>query len=161
MTTKQEILAYAKQNGFVYPKFKVIFGFGLGGGAVGGFFLGLYNSFFGFLQMPNKDIILILNTFAQSIVISLLFSLLGILFGAIPAFFTSFYLTATDFIIVKKFDYIKLFLVGFVATFFIYCFMLIIKENLINNILFYSLGGISAMICGKLFLPKLPKDFEK
>lgn len=162
--SKQHILENAKQNGFVYPNLKVFLGFLLLGGATGGFFLGFYHTILNFLQAPNKDIIFILNTFAQSLIIALIFSLLGILFEAIPAFLTSFYLTATNFIIVKKFDYIKLFLLGFISTFLVYCFVLIFAENLINNILFYSLGGISSMICGKLFLPKLsdlPKDFNQ
>lgn len=28
-------------------------------------------------------------------------------------------------------------------------------------LIFAIIGGISAMICGKLFLPKLPKNFDK
>ncbi|STZ09447.1 Uncharacterised protein [Moraxella caprae] len=36
MATKKEILAYAKQHGFIYPKEKVILLFILLGGAVGG-----------------------------------------------------------------------------------------------------------------------------
>lgn len=41
MPSKQEILEYAKQNEFLYPKEKVILGFTLLGGAVGGFIFGL------------------------------------------------------------------------------------------------------------------------
>lgn len=171
MPSKKEILEYAKQNCFVYPKEKVILLFSLCGGAVGGFVLGISL----FLYFDFSDIIKNQNIFTVKNLLETLLSLFGVslagvFFGFIPALITGIYLAMKEFIIINKKDYLSLLLTGGIITIFIFLILILLIStkgqtidayiNLVFLILFL-IGGISAMICGKLFLPKLPKDFNK
>lgn len=176
MTTKQEILAYAKQNGFVYPKLKVGFYFGLVGGAVGGFVvilsIALWTLFTSILENPSGTIDYFWD-FIYSFLAIPLFLFFSTLFGGIPALLTGIYLSIKEFIVINRKDYGLLFLIGSLSVLF--CFIIIAILEIINDpskltynhndveitIPFIIIGGISAMICGKLFLPKPPKEFEK
>lgn len=168
-TDKQSLLKFAEQNGWLYPKEKVILLFTLCGGAVGGFVLGIFIGLPFIISIDIDDNIKILREF--------LFFIIGItsisiLVGGIPALLIGIYLAMTEFIIANKKDYLLLLLIGGMITVFI-CLILIFVLAITNKemidgsntvillillILFLS-GGLSAMICGKLFLPKLPKNF--
>ncbi|MBE9577659.1 MULTISPECIES: hypothetical protein [Moraxella] len=167
MATKKEILAYAKQHGFIYPKIKVIFGFGLLGGMIG-----LMTVFV--IDRMTRLIVNGGNLFYDINIISLiekifsvlLFSIIfGTVFGCIPAILTGIYCAIFNFIIAKNLDYLHLYVVGtiFSAIYFNHWINLPDEFWQIIYTLFSlgSIGGISAMICGKLFLPKLPKNFDK
>ncbi|WP_019518994.1 hypothetical protein [Faucicola boevrei] len=171
MPSKKEILEYTKQNEFVYPKEKVILGFTLLGGMVGGFIFGLgIMLVFIIGDIINNKNILTVNSFVELLLSLLSFSLVGLFVGGIPALITGIYLAMTEFIIINKKDYLSLLLTGGIITIFICLILIFLKTaneasldfgvNLILLILFF-IGGLSAMICGKLFLPKLPKDFEQ
>ncbi|STZ09448.1 Uncharacterised protein [Moraxella caprae] len=94
--------------------------------------------------------------------------LYGILLGFIPALLTGIYLSIKEFIIIEAKDYGFLFLIGSLSVLFSITILIIITNpnplifdfnDTIITILLAIIGGISAMICGKLFLPKLPKNF--
>ncbi|WP_218003990.1 hypothetical protein, partial [Moraxella lacunata] len=72
--------------------------------------------------------------------------------------------------IIEAKDYGFLFLIGSLSVLFSITILIIITDpnpfifdfnDTIITILLAIIGGISAMICGKLFLPKLPKNFDK
>ncbi|MDO4896404.1 MAG: hypothetical protein Q3971_03480 [Moraxella sp.] len=166
MTTKQEILAYAKQNGFVYPKFKVIFSYGLFGGMIG-FCILILGAFTEALMQDASGVFFRMTTdiTIHSMMIGIFsflmgVSILGAVFGCIPALLTGIYCAMFNFIIMKKLDYIYLYVVGtiFSAIYFNHWLNLPDEfwQRLYDLWLWGSIGGISAMICGKLFLPKLP-----
>ncbi|OPH38962.1 hypothetical protein [Moraxella equi] len=171
MATKKEILAYAKQHGFIYPKEKVILLFILLGGAVGGFVailsMGLWLLLISILKNPS-GIFDYLQYFIVSFLTIPLFMLYGILLGFIPALLTSIYLSIKEFIIIETKDYGFLFLIGSLSVLFSITILIIIADpnpfifdfnDTILTILLAIIGGISAMICGKFFLPKLPNNF--
>lgn len=171
MPSKKEILNYAKQNGFLYPKKKVIFGYGLCGGTIG-FFIMMFGAF---TENMIKDAGRILSYIPSDITIySIIVNVFGFLFGSfvfgtvfgcIPAVLTGIYCAIFNFIIVKKLDYIHLYVVGtlFSAIYFDFWGDLLDEfwQRMYDLWEWGSIGGISSMICGKLFLPKLPKDFEQ
>ncbi|WP_066801974.1 hypothetical protein [Moraxella oblonga] len=116
MTTKQEILAYAKQNGFIYPKFKVGFYFGLFGGIIGLmattvilFIYALITNSSSLFSYINTNVISIISGTFQFVGGVVAF---GIVFGCIPALLTGIYCAVFNFIIMKKLDYIHLYVVG-------------------------------------------------
>ncbi|AWY19719.1 hypothetical protein [Moraxella bovis] len=173
MATKKEILAYAKQHGFIYPKIKVIFGFGLLGGMIGGIMF----CCIGFMIETTYE--QIINHISHKGIISLFlklpfyilgFAFLGAWAGGIPAFLTGIYLSFKNFIFIDKKDYVKIFAIGFLIT-SIFALLMVVFSNQQPNmqitiwdffLISFPLaiiGGISAMICGKLFLPKLPNNF--
>ncbi|STY92935.1 hypothetical protein [Moraxella bovis] len=169
MANKKEILAYAKQHGFIYPKIKVIFGFGLCGGAIGLFIMmfgvfteGMIKDASGILsRMPTDTTIYSM----VSGIFSFLFGgiALGTIFGCIPAFLTGIYCAIFNFIMMKKLDYAHLYVVGtiFSAIYFNHWLNLPDEfwQRMFDLWVWGSIGGISAMICGKFFLPKLPNNF--
>lgn len=171
MPSKKEILEYAKQNGFVYPKAKVILGFTLLGGIVGGFIFGLGITLSWIISdIINNKNILTIKYFLELPSLLLVFSLAGIFIGGIPAFLTGIYLATTEFIITSKKDYFSLVIIGGAITIFISLILILListKGQTIDAyinfdfLILFLIGGISSMICGKLFLPKLPKDFNK
>ncbi|OPH37463.1 hypothetical protein B5J94_05695 [Moraxella lacunata] len=91
---------------------------------------------------------------------------------------TSLHPNIIAFVVILKFigyiieakDYGFLFLIGSLSVLFSITILIIITDpnpfifdfnDTIITILLAIIGGISAMICGKLFLPKLPKNFDK
>lgn len=171
MPSKQESLDHAKQNGFVYPKEKVILLFTLLGGMVGGFIFGLgIMLVFIIDNIINNKNILTVNSFVELLLSLLNFSLVGLFIGGIPAFLTGLYLAITEFIIINKKYYLSLLLTGGIVTVFtllILIILMITNEGITDwsatliLLIIFLIGGLSSMICGKLFLPKLPKDFEQ
>lgn len=173
MATKKEILAYAKQHGFIYPKEKVILLFILLGGAVGGFVFLLLTKLWELLISilgNSSSTIDYFQSFIFSFGLIPLFLFFGTLFGFIPALLTAIYLSIKEFIIIEAKDYGFLFLIGSLSVLFSITILIIITDpnpfifdfnDTIITILLAVIGGISSMICGKLFLPKLPKNFDK
>lgn len=170
MPSKKEILEYAKQNGFVYPKFKVIFGFVVLGGVIGGNITGHLLFFDDFIKnINNLDVVDFLLSELKFI---FGFSFFGIWTGGIPAFLSSLYFPKKEFFIINTKDYFKIFMVGFLITAICALFVVMfgnqqsnIKSSIFDVFIIplplAIIGGIPSMICGKLFLPKLPKDFNK
>lgn len=165
MTTKQEILTYAKQNGFVYPKFRVGFYFGLFGGMIGVMTMLIFDFISQIILNEANlfDNINILSFFEGIFYFAMFSAFFGTVFGCIPALLTGIYCAIFNFIIMKKLDYIHLYVVGtiFSAIYFNFWANLSYEfwQRMYELWKLGSIGGISAMICGKLFLPKLPKEF--
>lgn len=170
MTSKKEILAYAKQNGFVYPKLKVIFSFVFSGGVVGGNIAGHLLFFDDLIKNINNLDMVDFLLFELKFIFG--FSFFGIWTGGIPAFLSGIYFLKKEFFIMHTKDYFRIFLVGFLITAICALFVVMfgnqhpnmqssIWDFFIIPLPFALIGGISAMICGKLFLPKLPKNFNK
>lgn len=157
--SKQHILENTKQNSFVYPKAKVILGFGIIGTLIGTLLL-MIPIFFG-VVLDNGI------SFNQSDVIESLyflgfFMVVGAMFGCVPAFLTGIILALKEYSICRLLDYCWVFLLGAVLSFG--GFILMMRELYEVWVIIALLGGISSMICGKLFLPKLsdlPKDFNQ
>ncbi|MDO4441391.1 MAG: hypothetical protein Q4B81_04335 [Moraxella sp.] len=137
----------------------------LAGGAVGGFLIALVSIFYQFVDyIQNRRLF---YDFIETVVASLFFMpLIGAVVGSIPALLTGIYLAYTRFYIAEKAHYAYLFLMGIVVSFlvFVIAFTVIFhgksvaSEDIMGCLLFSLAGGLSAMICGKLFLPKIPKD---
>lgn len=148
-----------------YPRFRVVMCFLLAGGAVGGFLIALVSIFYQFVDyIQNRRLF---YDFIETVVASLFFMpLIGAVVGSIPALLTGIYLAYTRFYIAEKAHYAYLFLMGIVVSFlvFVIAFTVIFhgksvaSEDIMGCLLFSLAGGLSAMICGKLFLPKIPKD---
>lgn len=173
MATKKEIVAYAKQHGFIYPKIKVIFGFGLCGGIIGVIMFGCIHFMIETTYEQTINHIShngMINSFLKLPFYIFGFAFLGSGVGGIPAFLTGIYLSFKNFIFIDKKGYIKIFTIGFLIT-AIFALLIVVFGNQQPNMqitiwdLFIMpfplaiIGGISAMICGKLFLPKLPNNF--
>lgn len=144
----------------IYPKSKVIFGFGLAGGTIGGFFVALANIFLRLVDYANDQRLLYESL--EMIVFSLtIMPLFGILVGGIPAFLTGICLACLQFSIGKKTHYTKLFLIGLMITCVTYlAFSLIFDysitpKDITDSLQFGIVGGLSSMVCGFLFLPKI------
>lgn len=145
----------------IYPKSKVIFGFGLTGGAIGGFFVALANIFLRLVDYANDQ--RLFYEFLEMIVFSLtIMPLFGILVGGIPAFLTSICLACMQFSIGKKTHYVQLFLTGTIITFVVYGIFIVSTEyfsiglkDIVDNFQFSIVGGLSSMVCGFLFLHKI------
>lgn len=122
-----------------YPYKKVLLGFTLLGGAVGGFLLGLSTEiYYGSYHL-------------NSILFSLLLAFFGIGFGLIPASISGIFLCCIKFYIKNFIDYIKLFVLGWLISAMFFYFSGL-KFN--DWIFVSSAGGMSAVVCGKLFVPK-------
>ncbi|OPH37464.1 hypothetical protein B5J94_05700 [Moraxella lacunata] len=107
MATKKEILAYAKQHGFIYPKEKVILLFILLGGAVGGFVFLLLTKLWELLISilgNSSSTIDYFQSFIFSFGLIPLFLFFGTLFGFIPALLTGIYLSIKEFITLNQLD---------------------------------------------------------
>lgn len=147
----------------IYPKSKVIFGFGLTGGAIGGFFVALANIFLRLVDYANDQ--RLFYEFLEMIVFSLtILPLFGILVGGIPAFLTGVYLTYIRFNLNldKKTHYVQLFLIGTIITFVVYTIFIVSTgyfsirlKDIVDNLQFSIVGGLSSVVCGFLFLPKI------
>lgn len=145
----------------IYPKSKVIFGFGLTGGAIGGFFVALANIFLRSVDYTNDQ--RLLYEFLEMIVFSLtILPLFGILVGGIPAFLTGICLACLQFSIGKKTHYVQLFLTGMIITFIVYGIFIVSTgyfsiglKDIVDNLQFSIVGGLSSVVCGFLFLPKI------
>lgn len=171
MTTKQEILASGKQPGFIYPKVKVILAYAFVVPMIG-FLL----SFLGLLiivllnqqSMNNYEFALIVASFIIAFVVAI-----------IPALMMGVWIAKSQIYIKQKKDYVGLFLKGFLCcvVFLMLAILFLIINDLANGlpahyissrlydnfikqypamILFTMIGGISSMLCGKLFLPRFP-----
>lgn len=165
MTTKKEILEYTKQNGFVYPKFKIVLYFGLFGGMIGLMTMLIFDFI---SRIILKDVNLLDNinilSFFEGIFYFAMFStFFGTVFGFIPALLTGVYCAIFNFIIMKKLDYMHLYIIGTIFSAIYFNFWANLSDDFWQRMYelwkLGSIGGMSAMICGKLFLPKLPKDF--
>lgn len=151
-TDKKALLAYAEKNNWRYPKLYVWSAFSLFGGLIGGIGASLYNFLY---NLTIGDSLLSLGDYIG-------IALLGGIFGFPPATLTGLYASLRKIVLSSFLDYFHLYLVGTLIS--------AIDFNLWDNFSdgwqryvelwqIGSIGGISAMICGKLFLPKLPKNF--
>lgn len=161
-TDKRALLAYAEQNGFKYQKSEVWGKFSIFGGGIGGILLGILTIIFNLFSDKYQSVTR--GDFLMFFVVPFLFGFLGTFVGIVPATFTGYFIARKKIIITRLADYGYLFVIGTFFTFICLLILLVIFKE-INNLKDLSiiipsmLGGATAMICGKLFLPKLPKDF--
>ena len=152
---KEVMLEFAEQNGWKYPRLWTCLTFSLVGGVIGGLFFGICLAGSEWLYL--KESFSILNA-VKDILIS---SIAGFFVGFLPASVTGIYVALRKIIISKKVHYLELFLIGGIITIIFGLNWLIYynkKDNLVY-IQFYLdamiLGGLTSIICGKLFVPKL------
>ena len=162
-TDKKALLEYAEKNGWRYPKNYVWAMYSCYGGAIGGYLLCM-------LMLSEKAISginflsLVGNIFGL-VIFSFIGAFVGVALGFIPATLTGFCVANCKIVISNLTDYLKLFIVGGLITliFGLIWFFFNDKVDVFKDFNFYLgtiiLGGLTSMICGRLFLPKLPKDF--
>lgn len=149
MNDKQAIIDNAKQNGFTYPKARVIFGFVSTGGAVGGFLFGLMLLFGSMIEALTISLNELFAVFFMMVSFAVFF---GVFVGAMPALLAGIYLAMREFVIVDVIDYGWLFVIGALMTALSGFVVLGLTGD---SFVLMATGGLSAMICGKWFLPKL------
>lgn len=149
---KKALLEFAQNNGWKYPRLYVWSAFSLFGGLTGGICVSAYDFLY---NLTIGDSLLSVSDYLS-------LAILGGIFGFPPATLTGLYASFRKIILTNFIDYLHLYLVGTLIS--------AIDFNLWGNFSdgwqrylelwqIGSIGGISAMICGKLFLPKLPKNF--
>lgn len=154
--SKQHILENAKQNGFVHPKAKLILGFGLLGNFIGGLLFGI-PIFLGALL--DNGFALTSNDLTEPFYFMLFFIIIAFGYGLIPAFLTGLILAYKKYSIRRFSDYAFVALVGAGVSVGITLMPANSSLNLILHMYYFLIsiaivGGLSSMICGKLFLPK-------
>lgn len=148
---------------FEYPICKVLCGFAFGG-IFGGLILCL-----GDVSINMLDLDHYIWTYNLKEILFMLFwyKMIGLVFGFIPAFLTGIYCLTLKLNIKTWIDYIHLFTIGYILSFIYFLvsdkFFIKIKGFVLFSTeedysLFGFIGGISAIICGKLFLPKRNKE---
>lgn len=158
MAKKSDLLAYAEQNGWKYPRLYVIVKFGGIGGFIGGLIFACGMGF-DILFIHPQHLIFSLETIGMMILALGSFGLLGVLMGLIPATVTGLYVAMQKMILMSWWDYLHLYIFGTIVSAISFIFWGNFRDDTPLEIartlwLFGSVGGISAMICGKLFLPK-------
>lgn len=156
---KKFLIENAKENGWEYPKSAVWGQFTLFGGAIGGLTLGVLIIIFNILfdKVPSFN----RGTFLMFFATPFLLGFFGIFVGMIPATLTGYVIARKKLIITNLYDYGYLFAVGTFFTFICLFILLVIFdkiqriEDFLTIIIPSMLGGLSAIVCGKLFLPKL------
>ncbi|WLF83638.1 hypothetical protein [Moraxella sp. ZY210820] len=163
MNNKQ-ITQQLEQHGWQYDGVGTVALFSLCGGFIGGVVvaiaMGIFSIITGIVEMLinlhfNVNIVeIILSIFAPVV-----FGLIGLFLGFIPALFTGLYCAWRKVMIVDLLSYVRLYKIGFLSTSACCLFMFPVRDSIIGSIficfVFGLVGGISATICGKLFLPKL------
>lgn len=162
------------QNSKPYPTKKVIFTYGLIAPLIGSLIFILMSFMANIGNLPNLS--------RLGLAILQLIIIIATLLAIIPAFITGFWIAKNKTYIKNNKDYAYLFAKGLISC----CVFLILlailfslndvmsglpfeylPERIYVNFLkeypamliFAVIGGISAMICGKLFLPKSPNNF--
>lgn len=160
------------KNNKPYPTKKVIFAYGILGPLIGTLIYALILFLLNINNLSNANRVLVS--------IAMLMAVMGFCISIVPAFLMGFWLAKKKTYIQSIKDYFGIFIKGSFSCFiavilFLMVFCLKNLDNTMNayqlfdNILeksgiivfFTIIGGISSMICGKLFLPKLPKNFNK
>ncbi len=138
-----------------YPTTSVIFIYAFGGGAVGGFFIGLLWGIELFLQELSTISIV------ELIIIPFSAMFFGFFLGLIPALLTGIILAKKQFMIKEKMDYLEIAFFGFLIS-IIYVFPSLSSSDTFLSLFSVGLiGAISAVIVGKWVLPKedkMPKE---
>lgn len=127
------------------------------GGFIGGFIIGLISSIMAISDLNDIDVA---HLFMMGI-----FGVFGIVFGFIPALLMGIYVAYRQFVIIHWRDYVHLYAVGtFISAIYFLCWSDVALNEPSDVVALWamdSIGGISAMILGKLFIPKIsPKDNE-
>lgn len=147
---------HTHKNGFSYPRY-VPLAFVLLGGFIGGCIIGLISSIMAISNFNNIDI--------SYLFMVVIFGVFGIVFGFIPALLMGVYVAYRRFIIVDWHDYVHLYVVGtFISAIYFLCWSNVAlnePSDMAKLWVMGSIGGISAVLIGKLFIPKInPKDFN-
>lgn len=163
-TDKKSLLEFAEQNGWRYPKASIVIEFAIGGGAIGGFIVGVIIctiAAFVYLFEINKELNLSTTDLILMLFYPFLAAMIGIIVGFVPALLMGLWASYKKMIIVDKKDYLHLFTAGMLVSIISYmaAAMFNATQMIVPSFGLALIGGLSAMICGKLFLPKLPKNF--
>ncbi len=127
--------------------------FGVIGGFLGGGFFGLL---FAIESMNDTDIVANLGKVGLFLSAFFMFGLFGIFFGFIPAFLTGLLAHIRNLQRTWK-HYVELFIIGCLCSGFYMSWLIgVVFGNKINEVLlvFMAIGGLSAVIVGRFFLPK-------
>lgn len=143
---------------FEYP-----FGTVLAGFAFGGIFGGLIVFIVEVIEkITDLNHHIWTNDFINIVFSSLAYLIFGFVFGLIPAFLTGIYCSLRKIVIINWKSYLHLYLVGTLCSAIYFATWVNFSDDTLEYIFelwaIGSVGGISAMICGKLFIPKIYKE---
>lgn len=140
---------------FEYPIGTVLAGFTFGG-VFGGLIVFIVEVI---EKMMDLNLHIWMNDLGSILLASVGYAILGIIFGFIPAFLTGIYCSLRKIVIKNWKSYLHLYLVGTLCSAIYFATWVNFSDYTLEYIFelwaMGSIGGISAMICGKLFLPKL------
>lgn len=142
-------------NEFEYPIGKVLFSFAFGG-IFGGLIVFIIEMIEKLFDLNHH---IWTNDLGSILLASVGYMIWGAILGFIPAFLTGIYCSLRKIVIKNWKSYLHLYLVGTLCSAIYFATWATLSDATLAYIFelwaIGSVGGISAMICGKLFLPKL------